>query len=99
MAYRLSDKVLNPAAIERTDVSLSNACIHESTSHGLKYYSKHRFENFSETAEVLQIFRNWFNTVNVNSLFSDQRARDPNRDAITRENRVIVSFFPRLLRG
>ena len=30
------------------DVSLANACFHESTIHGLKYYSKHGFENFSE---------------------------------------------------
>ena len=94
MAYRFSDKVLNPATIERTDVSLANACFHESTIHGLKYYSKHGFENFSETAEVLQIFRNWFNAVNVKSLFSDQRARHPNRAVITKEDRVIMSFFP-----
>ena len=98
LAYRLSDKVLNPATIERTDVSLANACFHESTIHALKYYSKHGLENFSETAEVLQIFRNWFSAVNVKSLFSDQRARDPNRAAITKENRVIVSFFPSFLR-
>ena len=94
MAYRLSDKVLNPATFEKTDVSLANACFHESTIHGLKYYSKHGFENFSDTTEILQIFRYWFNAVNVKPIFSDQRARDPNRAGITKENRVIVSFFP-----
>ena len=56
MAHRLSDKVLNPATIERTDVSLANACFHESTIHGLKYYSNMGLKTFLK----LQKFSKYF---------------------------------------
>ena len=62
MAYKLCDKVLHPATIEQTNVSLADACFHESTIHALRYYSSNGFPEFSGTAEVLQIFRNWFNS-------------------------------------
>ena len=88
MAYRLSDRVLNPASIERTNVSLADACFHQSTINALKYYANHGFPDFLQTANVLQIFRDWFNVVNVKSRYSDQRTRDVNRAAITRENKV-----------
>ena len=60
-AYQLYDKVLHPATIEQTNVSLADPCFHDSTIHALKYYSSHGFPEFSGTAEVLQIFRNWVN--------------------------------------
>ena len=88
MAYRLSDRVLNPASIERTNVSLADACFHQSTINALKYYANHGFPDFLQTANVLQIFKDWFNVVNVKSRYSDQRTRDVNRAAITRENKV-----------
>ena len=59
----------------------------------LKYYANNGFESFSETADVLQIFRNWFNAVNVKSLYSAQRTRDVYKSAITKEDRGIVIFF------
>ena len=66
MAYRLSDRVLNPASIERTNVSLADACFHESTINALKYYANHGFPNFLQTANVLQIFRDWFTLLMLN---------------------------------
>ena len=75
MVYRFSDRVLNPASIERTNVSLADACFHQSTINALKYYANHGFPDFLQTA-------------NVKSRYSDQRTRDVNRVAITRENKV-----------
>ena len=93
MAYRLSDRVLNPASIERTNVSLADACFHESTINALKYYANHGFPNFLQTANVLQIFRDWFNVVNVKSLYSGHRTRDDNRAAITRDNKTSANYL------
>ena len=93
MAYKLSDKVLNPESIEKTNVSLADACFHESTIYALKYYAKHGYDSFSETADILQIFRNWFNAVNVKSLYSVKHTRDSFRSAITKEDRGMLEFF------
>ena len=92
MAYKLCDKVLHPATIEQTNVSLADACFHESTIHALRYYSSNGFPEFSRTAEVLQIFRNWFNIVNVKSLSSKALTKDEYRAAITKEDREVINF-------
>ena len=89
----LCNKVLNPALIEKTHVSLADACFHESTIQALKYYANNGFESFSQSADVLQIFRKWFNVVNVKSLYSAQRTRDVYRSAITKKDRGIVILF------
>ena len=93
MAHKLSDKVLNPSTIEKTNVKLADSCFHESTINALKYHSNYGHKEFSETAEVLQIFRTWFNAVNVKSLYSSQRTRDENRSAVKKEDRSILGYF------
>ena len=40
IAYRLSDKVLRPATIEQTNVSLADSFFYESTINALKTYAK-----------------------------------------------------------
>ena len=65
MAFKLTDKVLRPSSLEKTNVKLADSCFHESTINALAYYSSHGYAKFKETAEVLQIIRDWFNTVNV----------------------------------
>ena len=88
MGYKISDKVLSPSTIEKT-----NSCCHESTINALKYYSNHGHEEFSGTAEVLQIFRTLFNTINVKSLYTDQRTRDESRSAVKKEDRSSLEYF------
>ena len=93
MAYKLSDQVLNPSTIEKTNVRLADSFFHESTINALQYHSKNGHEDFAETAELLEIFRKWFNAVNVKSLFGAQRTRDKGRSAIKKEDRVILTYF------
>ena len=78
MAFKLTDKVLRPSSLEKTNVKLADSCFHESTINAA-YYSSHGYAKFKETAEVLQIIRDWFNTVNVKSAFSGQKNRDNRR--------------------
>ena len=58
-----------------------------------KYYSSHDFPEFSGKAEVLQIFRNWFNIANVKSLSSKARTNDEYGAAIIKEGRELINFF------
>ena len=86
MAYKLSDKVLNPSSLEKTNVKLADSLFHESTINALKYYAMHGHPDFAGTAKVFQVFRDWFDTVNVKSLYNGQRTRNERKAAITREN-------------
>ena len=79
MAFKLTDTVLSPSSLEKINVKLADSCFHESTINALAYYSSHGYAKFKETAEVLQIIRDWFNTVNVKSAFSGQKYRDNRR--------------------
>ena len=40
MAYKLTEQVLHPKAIEKTSAKLADAAFHESTTNALFYYSK-----------------------------------------------------------
>ena len=72
LAHKLTDKVLDPSTLEKTNVQLANSFFHESTINALRYYANHGHPEFKGTADVLQIIRNWFNTVNVRSEFEGQ---------------------------
>ena len=93
MAYKLSDKMLRPTSIEKTDVGLADSCFHESTINALRYYSNHGYSKFFETAEVLQIFRTWSNATNVKSLYAGQRTKDVNRNPVRKEDRSVLEIF------
>ena len=60
-AYKLSDKVLSPTNIERTNIMLADSVFHESTINALRFYGKKGNPSFLQTAELLSIFRQWFN--------------------------------------
>ena len=66
-AHKLSDKVLNPLALEKTNVSLATSIFDESTINALSYYSKTGMPCFDDTAEFLQIIKNWWDVMNVKS--------------------------------
>ena len=89
-AYKLSDKVLSPTNIERTNVMLADSVFHESTINALRYYGKQGNPSFLQTAELLSIFRQWFNKLNVKSQYEGQRTIDPNRESVSEENRSEV---------
>ena len=74
MAHKITDKVINPVSIEKTNVHLADACFHNSTINALRYYAKNGYPHFTETADVLQIMRNWWDIMNVKSLFTGQQS-------------------------
>ena len=87
-AYKLSDKILSPTNIEKTNVMLADGLFHESTINALRYYGKKEcYQSFLQTAELLWIFRQWFNVLNVKSRYDGQRTRDSGREAVNLENR------------
>ena len=87
-AYKLSDKILSPTNIEKTNVMLADGLFHESTINALRHYGKKEdYQSFLQTAELLWIFRQWFNVLNVKSRYDGQRTRDSGREAVNLENR------------
>ncbi len=65
IAYKLSDKVLHPTNIEKTNVLLADSLFHESTIAGLRFYSKEGHPEWEDTANFLHAVRNWWNILNV----------------------------------
>ena len=68
-AHKLTDKVLHPSSIEKTNVMLADKCFHECTINGLNFYDKRGHPEFLETAKVFTIFRQWFDFFNVKSQY------------------------------
>ncbi len=65
IAYKLSDKVLHPTNIEKTNVLLADSIFHESTIAGLRFYAKEGNPEWNDTANFLHAVRNWWNILNV----------------------------------
>ena len=55
-AHKLTEKVLHPSSIEKTNVKLADACFHESTVNALIHYAKRGFPEFRETAQVFYYY-------------------------------------------
>ena len=67
IAHKLTEQVLHPKPIEKTNVKLADAAFHESTINALRYYGTRGYGHFKDTAIFLQIIRDWFSTINVKS--------------------------------
>ncbi|KAG0727943.1 hypothetical protein GWK47_033558 [Chionoecetes opilio] len=94
MAYRLTDKVLNPTNIERTNVLLVAAATHESTTTALVYYAdKCSRPTFKETAAFLCLLRKWFNTCNVKSRGLYNWHNEPTRKPVTNIDQESLVFL------
>ncbi|KAG0709956.1 hypothetical protein GWK47_023779 [Chionoecetes opilio] len=94
MAYRLTDKVLNPTRIERTNVQLVAAATHESTTTALVYYAdKCSRPTFKETAAFLCLLRKWFNTCNVKSRGLYNWHNEPTRKPVTNTDQESLVFL------
>ena len=86
MAHKLSDKMLKPKSIEKTNVKLADAAFHESTINALNYYGENGYPHFIQTAAFIKIIRDWFNTVNVKSKDAGVKRRDELRYPISKED-------------
>ena len=87
-AHKLTDKVLHPMPIQKTNVQLADSLFHESTIEGLVYYSKHGHPEFMNTANFLRIIRTWWNVCNVKNRYAGQRTRDLVRTSISNDENV-----------
>ena len=85
--------MLSPTSIGKTSVQLANACFHKSIINGLKYYADHSYPEFADTAMFLQVICDWFNIIDVKSLFHGHKSMDSRRNAITRTDREQLNFL------
>ena len=92
-AYKLSQKILNPKSIEKTNAQLAVGCFHDSTINALRYYSTKGYPQFEGTADFLQIIRNWFSIFNVKSLYSGQKSRNPYQKPIYKSDDDNLKFL------
>ena len=86
LAYKLTEKVLHPQVMEKTNVKLADSAFHESTINALNYYSLHGYSHFHDSALFAKTIRDWFNTLNVMCLDYGKRKREERRYAIRRES-------------
>ena len=86
ISHKLTDKVIAPMALEKTNVMLANALFDESTINGLEFYAKNGFGQFYHTAKFLRIIRNWWDTFNVKSIYKGKHKRNEFMHAIIKEN-------------
>ena len=84
-AYKLNDKCLRPAPIERCNVSLAASVFHESTINALDHFSTD-YPEFVMTANFLRIILCWWNTVNVKSRYIGERKRDATKEPVSLKN-------------
>ena len=93
IAHKLNDKVINPRALEKTNVKLADALFHESTINALEYYAKNGFPYFEQTAKFLRVIRNWWDTFNVKNKYKGEHKRNEYMQAVTKENIQRVSSY------
>ena len=86
MAYKLSDKVLHPTNIEKTNVLLADSLFHESTIAALRFYTE-KFPDWRYTADFLQVVRNWWNILNVKSTSIGTRKRNKFMKPVSKEDK------------
>ena len=87
LAYKLTDKVIKPSALERVNVRLAAAATHESTCKALRHFAEFRpdCKEMVDTAEFLELVRRWFNICNVKSPYMACTLNDKNRVALRLE--------------
>jgi hypothetical protein len=82
--HKLTERVLNPKSIEKTNVDLACRFFHESTVHGLQYFAKHEGKSeWEDTANFFQLVLRFWNTVNVKNPRSGFQKRDDTRRPIS----------------
>ncbi len=82
LAPRLTTRVLNPGSIDKTNVQLSMAIIHESTIGALRAYSDNDGKPWRSTAEFLQLLRDLWNVLNAHSPDAGRHKRDLTKDPV-----------------
>ena len=97
-AHKLTDKVLHPMPIQKTNVDLADRFYHESTIDALEYYSENGFPHFKPTAKYLRIIRTWWNIVNCKNPSFGKRTRDPVREPISIDDPGGIQYLEKVLK-
>lgn len=92
MAHKLSDKVLFPKVLEKTNVMLADSFFHDSTIAALEYHSD-SIVNSMDTATFLRLIRRYWNTVNVKTPSKGIHKRDDSSMPVTATNQEPVKFW------
>jgi hypothetical protein len=75
--HKLTERVLNPKSIEKTNVDLACRFFHESTVHGLLHFARNEDKSeWESTAHFLQLVHRFWNTVNVKNPRAGFQKRD-----------------------
>ena len=86
MGHKLTEKVLHPKVIEKSNVKLADSLFHESTMNALMYYAGNGCPQFEDSAIFIKYIQDWFNQVNVKSTDYGIRAKDERQKPIRRES-------------
>ena len=77
IAYKLTEKVLNPSCIEKTNVQLADSFFHETTIAGLKFYAAQDTQidtrGWHETANFMELIGTQWNICNVKTPLLGQK--------------------------
>jgi hypothetical protein len=93
-AHKLTDRMLNPKSIEKTNVDLACRFFHESTVHGLQYFSQHEEKTeWADTANFCALILKFWNTVNVKNPRAGFMKRDDSRRPISLNYRSQAVFL------
>lgn len=96
-AHKLTDRVLNPKSIEKTNVDLACRFFHESTVHALDYFAKKLGHGeWQETADFFRLILRFWNTVNVKNPRAGFMKRDDTRRPISENDWSQVEFLEEL---
>ncbi|KAG1650685.1 THAP domain-containing protein 1 [Nymphon striatum] len=82
LGYKLTEKCLNPASIEKSSVKLSMSVFNESTENALRFYSDHENKDWIGTATFISHFLKLWSIINVKNKSVGKFKRDPYREPI-----------------
>ena len=98
LAHKLTDKMLHPSAIEKTNVSLADGVFHDSTIHAMKFYAENlEKSSWKDTIKFLEIVRHHWNIMNVKTPHQGQRKRDIRKIPIDSMDSDSVKFLQKFL--
>lgn len=93
-AHKLTDKVLNPQPIERTNVDLAFRFFHESTMNGLIHFANtFNHPEWKKTASFINLILRFWKAVNVKDPRAVFTKRDPDRLVVSKGCRKQVHFL------
>ena len=83
IAHRLTEKVLHPTSIEKTNVKVTNSVFHKSTINAVHYYGDNGYPEFLQTVNFMRAVHKMLDITNVKTVYAGQVKRDDTGQPIT----------------